>query len=189
MRKSISNVSTMIKVVRSNWLNVQHATSAVPGAEPKFSAQGSMRKDSDQAQHILAIQDQIGESVWQDKWPQVKRQLEAQDRLALRDGDIKGGSLEDHYYFNASNKARPLVLNRDRTPLAEEDGVLYNGCYVNMKVEFWAQNHAQYGKRINAKLLGIQFAKDGEPFTPGSVASVNEFEVITDNDDAAMGLA
>ena len=187
MAKLNSNISHMLKDVQLNWINVFEASAAVPGADPKFSVQSSFTKDSETAQHILAIQDQIGEAVWQDKWPQVKRQLEAQDRLALRDGDIKGGSLENHYYMNASNKSRPLVIHRDKTPLVEADGVLYNGCYGNVKVEFWAQNHAQYGKRINAKLLGVQFSRDGQPFTPGSVATVNDFEVITDDD--AMGLA
>ena len=78
MAKTISNVQNMLVDVQMNWVNVFEPSSAVPGADPKFSVQSSFAKDSETAQHILAIQDQIGEAVWVEQWPQVKRQLEAQ---------------------------------------------------------------------------------------------------------------
>ena len=103
------------------------------------------------------------------------------DRLCLRDGDE---SAYDGYAgcvsLRASNNSRPLVLNRDRTPLTEDDGVIYAGCYVNAIVELWSQDN-QWGKRINCNLLGVQFVRDGDPFGDGGrVASADEFDVVSD---------
>lgn len=33
----------------------------------------------------------------------------------------------------------------------EADGLVYSGCYVNARIELWAQDNAN-GKRVNAKL-------------------------------------
>ena len=186
MKSKNTNVQYMAKNVQINYESIFTPSAAVPGADEKFSVQIVADKDSEFSQRVHAIQDQIGETTWGDTWPQVKRQLEAQDRLALRDGDIKGGNVAGKNFMNASNKSRPLVINRDRTPLAETDNVIYNGCNCNVKIELWAQNHPSYGKRINAKLLGVQFHSDGEPFTPGSVATPNDFEIISDDSFADL---
>jgi hypothetical protein len=74
-----------------------------------------------------------------------------------------------------------LIIDRDKSPLAEEDNRIYAGCYVNAIFSLWAQNN-QYGKRINAQLDGVQFAKDGEPFADGGV-SVSEFDAFGDDMD------
>jgi hypothetical protein len=71
-------------------------------------------------------------------------------------------------------------LNKDKSPLTEADGVVYSGCYVNGIIDLWAQNN-NYGKRINATLLGVQFAGDGEAFSSGgSSASADDFDDIDD---------
>lgn len=106
----------------------------------------------------------------------------AADKLCLKDGDELGRSeFEGKFTIKASTKKRPLVIDRDKTPLAEEDGRPYAGCYVNGIVTLWAQNN-QYGKRINAQLDGVQFHADGEPFGDGGV-SVDEFDAFGDDDD------
>ncbi|WP_244126983.1 ssDNA-binding protein, partial [Xylella fastidiosa] len=66
----------------------------------------------------------------------------------------------------------------DRTPLAAQDGRPYAGCYVNANIELWAQDN-NYGKRINASLGGVQFLRDGEAFAGGGVASVEDFEDLS----------
>lgn len=96
------------------------------------------------------------------------------DKFCIKDDDQGEG-----WTIKASNKTRPLVINKDRSPLTEEDNVIYGGCYVNAKIGFWVQNNA-YGKRVNANLLGIQFAKDGKPFGEKKVASADDFGVIED---------
>jgi hypothetical protein len=39
-----------------------------------------------------------------------------------------------------------------------------------------------YGKRINATLLGVQFYRDGDSFVGGGVASVDDFDVVSVDD-------
>jgi hypothetical protein len=64
--------------------------------------------------------------------------------------------------IKASTKKRPLVIDRDKSPITEDDNIVYAGCYVNAIVTLWGQNN-QFGKRVNAQLDGVQFVRDGEP--------------------------
>lgn len=104
------------------------------------------------------------------------------DKLCLKDGDEMGrDEYQGMYTLKASSKKRPLVIDRDQSPITESDNAVYAGCYVNAIVTLWAQNN-QYGKRINAQLDGVQFNRDGDPFGDGAV-TVNEFDAFADEDD------
>jgi len=106
----------------------------------------------------------------------------ASDKLCLKDGDeMDRPEYRGKMTIKASTKKRPLVINRDKTPLTDDDNVVYAGCYVNGIITLWAQNN-QYGKRINAQLDGVQFVRDGEPFGDGGT-SVDEFDAFGDSED------
>ena len=107
------------------------------------------------------------------------------DKTCFKDGDE---SDYDGYgncmSFKASNDKRPSVLDRNKEPLIEDDGRPYSGCYVNAIVDYWVQNN-QFGARINANLLGIQFVRDGDSFgAGGSVADSDDFDDLGDDDDS-----
>lgn len=92
--------------------------------------------------------------------------------ICLHEGNTKEyeGYNDSNMFLSSSSKLRPRIFARDgRTPLAEEDGKPYAGCYVNAIVRLWAQDN-QFGKRINAELMGIQFVSDGEPFGAAPLA-------------------
>ncbi|WP_340611676.1 DUF2815 family protein [Xenorhabdus bharatensis] len=105
-------------------------------------------------------------------------------RFNFRDGDDK--SDYDGYagcmYISASNKARPLVVDRDRTPLTAQDGRPYSGCYVNATINIFAYDNN--GKGISASLGGVQFLRDGDAFTGGGVASIEEFDDLSEGAEA-----
>ena len=62
------------------------------------------------------------------------------DKLCLTDGDEKDyEGYENHMALKASQNRRPTVVNRDRTPITENDDIIYPGCYVNAIVDFWLQ--------------------------------------------------
>ena len=84
--------------------------------------------------------------------------------------------------MSARSLGRPLVLNADRSALAEADGKPYSGCYVNAQIAVWAMQNT-HGKRVCAQLRGVQFIRDGESFGGGGVAQVDEFDVIADGAD------
>ena len=76
-------------------------------------------------------------------------------KLCIVDGDeIDYDGYEGMWAVKANNSKRPTVLNRDKTPLTEDDEILYAGCYVNAIVSLWGQNN-DYGKRVNVNLLGV----------------------------------
>jgi hypothetical protein len=82
-------------------------------------------------------------------------------------------------FVSSRNKTRPLVIDRDKSPLTAQDGRPYAGCFVHASIELWAQDNA-YGKRINASLRGVQFFKDGDAFAGGGAASDDEFDDIAE---------
>lgn len=160
---------------------------AVLDSEARFSASLLLEKNDPQIQAIEKAIEEVAKAKWGDKAAATLKQLRASDRTALRDGDVKEqyDGFAGHMYISASNSTRPLVINRDTTPLAEEDGKPYAGCYVSASIELWAQDN-KYGKRINASLAGVQFVKDGDAFTGGGgAASVDEFDDLSMEDDGS----
>jgi hypothetical protein len=57
--------------------------------------------------------------------------------LCLHDGDEKAEyeGFPGNFFLNAANKARPAVIDRDRSPLIQADGRPYAGCYVNAVID------------------------------------------------------
>jgi hypothetical protein len=99
-----------------------------------------------------------------------------EDKRCLKDGDESDyDGYEGNWSLKAANTKRPTIINRDKTPLVEDDEVIYAGCYVNAIIDFWVQNN-KYGKRVNANLYGVQFFKDGEPFGMGPVDVTDDFD-------------
>lgn len=111
------------------------------------------------------------------------------NRVCLRDGSEKpdtDGYGEGVMFISARTDKRPQVVNRDLTPLTEEDGKPYAGCYVYATIEIWPQNSQQYGKRINAKLRAVQFSKDGAPFGAANIDVNKEFQPLGDDDESPV---
>ena len=73
------------------------------------------------------------------------------------------------------------LLYRDKTPIVEEDGILYAGCYVNASIDLWVMDNS-YGKKVLASLNAIQFVRDGEAFGTKSEGA-DCFESLNDDDD------
>lgn len=153
--------------------------SQAPGARLMFSATFLIPKDSDTAKAVKEEIKRVAETKWGAKASTMLPQLFSQDKVCLHDGNAKQyDGYADHYYVTSKDKVRPVIVDRDRTPLAEADGKPYAGCYVNALVDFWAQDN-QYGKRINCVLKGVQFVRDGDAFTAGTVASTDDFEDLS----------
>ena len=102
----------------------------------------------------------------------------APDKICFKDGDnIDYAGYAGNMSIKASSTKRPIVIDRDKSPLTEDDNRIYAGCRVNAVIELWAQNN-NYGKRINASLLGVQFFKNDEPFADGNKGSLSDFEAF-----------
>jgi len=75
-------------------------------------------------------------------------------------------------------KTQPTVFDQYGKPVTGKSAIeqlVYSGCRINAKVEFWAQDNS-YGRRVNCSLLGVMFAGDGERFGGGAApASADDF--------------
>ena len=172
----------ILRNVRLSYPNLFHAK-AVQGSEKKsFSASFIMDKVVNKADIeavkaaclFVKAEDGKGKSPG------------GPDRVCIRDGSFKpdkegyGDGIE---FVSARSDTRPGLVQRDgRTPIVEDDGILYGGCYVNASIRVWWQDHAQHGKRINASLMNIQFVRKGEPFGESKVAPEEQFENLGNED-------
>ena len=94
-------------------------------------------------------------------------------------------------------KEDEIVINRDiydiitdlKDALRTQDAIMkmlteqskpQPGDYVNAVIEVWAQNN-DFGKRINANLVGIQYVKQGESF--GKASDDDLFEITEKSKD------
>lgn len=155
-----------------------------------FGAALIIGQDHPQIAEINRCMDAVGAAKWADKWGITKKGLEKQDRMALHDGDTKAkyDGYEGNLFVNANSNesAPPTVVDQLRQPLGAKSGKPYAGCYVNASIEFWAQkDHPKGGSRINAQLRGVQFVVDGDSFSAGRPADVDEFSEVTEGADAS----
>ena len=131
----------------------------------------------------MAMLQQVLVAVARDKWgpqgDQVLQSLIAGGRICLRNGDSKPEveGFPGHYFISARSPTKPLIIDQNRNVLEATSGKPYSGCYVNVRLNIWGMQN-QHGRRINAQLAGVQFAKDGDPFSAGGAADAGEFGEI-----------
>lgn len=142
----------------------------------KFEATFLINKES-QAATIKDIEDKIAAIIKENK------SKVPSSKLCLKDGnESEYDGYEGCMSIKAANGKRPLIIDRDKSILAEDDGKPYSGCYVNATLELWFQDNS-YGKRVNCNLLAVQFAKDGEAFGAGGASgSADDFDELEDDD-------
>ena len=168
-----------LKDVRASFANIFEAKQVQGQGDAKFSCAFIFAKDSPNKQAVVDAMTAAANEKWGAKAGEVLKALKAADRLCLHDGDSKpdADAYPGNLFLNASNKTRPLVIGPQREPLVAADGKPYSGSYVNAIVEIWPQDN-QFGKRINASLLGVQFLRDGERLSGGGVAAAEDFQAI-----------
>ena len=100
------------------------------------------------------------------------------DRWCIQNGDHKEyDGYAGNFSIKASNNRRPALFHSDKSGVAEEDGVFYAGCYVNAIINFWVQDN-NFGKRVNANLMAVQFHRDGDTFERVNF-DVDEFDDVS----------
>lgn len=184
----------MFRDVRLAFPNLFEPRAAKAGQKAKYSTAMIYPRTHPQLPELQKLVQEVAAAKWGDKAEETLKSLKASDRLCVHDGDAKNEfpGYAGNLYSNASNEIRPLVIGGGpdgKAPLAASDGKPYSGCYANVIVQVWAQQHAEHGKRINMSLLGVQFLRDGERLAGGGVAAADDFEPIPQAaaDKAAAG--
>ena len=182
MKPENGRLKLLLENVRVGGHSFYKASAFDKDDDPKFSGSFIMDKDSDAAKKAKAGIMAMAVDKWGEAGKQTCKALFAGDKVCLHDGALKAdkeGYGEERYYLNASNKARPTLLDRSRNATTEADSILYPGCYVNVIVELWAQDN-KWGKRVNAELKGVQFVGDGDRLGGGAPATADDFPELDD---------
>ena len=163
-----------LKNVRLSFPQIWSAKAFNEGQTPKFSANFLLDKEGNIDQ-IDAIKKAIKQAATVHFNGEIPKGL----KTFLNDGEEKAyDGYDGAMYVSTSGKNRPTIIDRDRTPLVEEDGKPYAGCYVNAAISLWIMDN-KWGKKINANLVGIQFVKDGSSFGSAAVAAETIFDDIS----------
>lgn len=138
---------------------------------------------------MKAVIAQVAADQWKAKSPAILKTIEGQSqKFCWLDGSTKAyDGYEGNFVLTANrgeSKGRPLVVDLDKSPLAESDGKPYAGCYVNGTVEIWAQDNG-FGKGIRATLRGVQFLRDGDSFSAGAPLDDDDFESVDAPEETA----
>jgi hypothetical protein len=158
--------------------------------EPKFGASFIMEPGSEAFEMAQAAFIHVGAVKFGKNSAAIIAEL-SKDKKCLRRGDSnldKEGNVRNgfagNFYVVARNVLRPAVVGRAKEALQESDGIVYGGCYVNAAVEIYAHESQKLGKRIDAKLLAVQFVGDGDGFN-GTKPTADMFGALPDVGGAA----
>lgn len=151
-----------------------------PGDEKKFKAVFLIPKNDPQVAAVEAAALAALNTKFPGKGVAIRRQIEGnRNKCCIQDGDTSEyDGYEDCIAVSAKSPVRPLVIDRDKSPLVEEDGRPYAGCYVNASIEFFGYNNS--GNGLSAQLRGVQFFRDGDAFAGGRPADPDEFDDLAD---------
>ena len=146
------------------------------GQPEMFRANVLVEPGSENDKKVQACIAHVGKEKFKDKWPKKKQLFEGDTKaFPYHDGNKKDyAGYEDMWALTAvknSKAGKPLIVNRDKTPTAD-DGTIYSGCYVNIKVEFWAQDGENSG--IRCSLLSVQYWLPGDRFGGGSKPTADD---------------
>lgn len=156
----------------------------------RFSASFLIPESEGEAlQGVYAAMLQVATQKWRDRATVVMQELQAGNRLAMRAGATKASQegFLGNWYISAAAKATepPVLLDCYLNPQGTGPQVLnrpqsriYSGSYVNVQLDFWPQDNADGGKRINCQMKVVQFAAEGESFGGGSAADTSVFGAV-----------
>ena len=100
--------------------------------------------------------------------------------LPLRDGDEKDDELyEGHYYVNAKCSTRPGIVDKDNSPITDEEEI-YSGVWCYVSVTFYGYD-VSGNRGVACGLNNIRKFKDDEHLG-GRVSAESDFADIDDDD-------
>lgn len=127
---------------------------------------------------------------WEKKSEEVMKSIVGQSmKFCYINGDTKAYDGFPGKWALAAKRpqdsGKPKVLSKNpNVELTAEDGVIYGGCYVNAKVQLWAQVKGKGAPGMRCSLIAVQFFADGESFGGAPPADGSGFESVESEDEA-----
>ena len=181
MSNSVSTPgSILLPAARVAFVQVFTPRAFEEGMEPVYSLTALL--DPNIPEHKAAIKQvrKAAADLMVEAWGSKKVDLKhvcfgfADDDMAERYDGYEG-----MFWVRVKNKRRPVVIDRDKSALAEDDGRLYSGSFCNVSMDMWCQKKSKYGKNISGNLRGVQFVRDGDAFGGQKVDVDKEFPDMT----------
>jgi hypothetical protein len=137
-----------------------------------------------QLAEVKAAIDSELKQTFGDKWAAIKAAAEKQEKICLRDGNLKDyAGYEGNMYLQTSSDIQPSVFgyNPKEGQVRYESGIVYSGCWVAASVDIKAFNRVSKG--CSAYIRGVQLivtppGADDSALGGGTAASDDEFEEI-----------
>jgi Protein of unknown function (DUF2815). len=138
---------------------------AIEGGEPKYNTSVIIKK-SDKA-NLAIVRNAIKAATDKAVKEKYAGKLPKKWKDPLRDGDEedKGEEYEGCYFFAATSKRRPKVVDREFNEILDPED-FYSGCFGRVCLNFYAFDVAG-NKGIAAGLESIMKLSDGEPLGGG----------------------
>ena len=185
----------MLKNVRIAFPALDEKQSVGDG-EPAYGAKFIIPPDSAISAAMDKIIVEVANEKWKDKAAGVLDLLKEKDKMFFLHKPYRNTKTGEPYlgfdkmWSAGARKAdmQPTIFDKFGNQVTEKEKIkalIYSGCYVNAKIDIWAQDN-QYGRRINASLLGVMFASDGEAFGGGAPAKKEDFAGLAADPSEAM---
>jgi hypothetical protein len=183
----------MLRNVRLSYEHIFKATKFQENQPAKFSATFIIPKDHPDLPAVKKAMVEAGEETFgtafntKGGWPRGFT-------CSLKDADVdvnnmgevlaeKNTAYKGCYILEANSPRRPVTLNRDKSQVTEEDGIIYSGCYVNASLAAAGYTYGKVKKGVKAYLNGVQFVKDGDKF---GADAMDDFDALDGEDDDFM---
>ena len=156
-----------------------------PDKEPKFSMVGILPKDTHGEAKTLILEVINGILKEKNKGGAIKS-----DAKFLRNGDDAG---KEEYVnaltVNCSEARRPACRN-GRGELIQDPAeireMFQSGYWFNILIRPWWQDN-DYGKKVNAGFVGIQFVKKDKTFGEGAIDDSEAWDTVEEDDGFGGG--
>lgn len=183
----------VLRNVRLSYEHIFNATTFEDGGDAKFSADFIIPKDHPDLPAVKKAMFEAGQEEFPSafakagKWPKgYTCSLKDADVETDANGELlaeKNPACAGCYVLSANSSKRPVVVNRDKSAITEQDGIVYSGCYVNASLNASGYTFGKVKKGVKCYLNGVQFVADGERF---GMDAADDFDVIDDDETDFM---
>lgn len=160
-----------------------------------YSASFLLPKDHPQLSELARTTRKAAAIKWKDKAEEMLMIAKSKDKLPIHDGMMKalksyGAEYAGNFYVSARNNARtgarPGVYDNVIDPATGKARIItsssdprapYSGMYVNVHLDLFGYKQGG-GEGIGASIAGVQYHRDGERLSGGSIAAAEDFEAI-----------
>lgn len=180
---TLSTTQIATREVRISFVSIFEPRAIKEGDEPKYSLMVMVPKSDTKT--VKAIKAAIAAAEKQGATGGTFGKKKKASKQPLKDGDEQlmdednelGEEIAGHYYFNASSKRKPQIIDMYQKAIEDPEQV-YSGCYARVAINFFPYNHNSTG--VAAGLEIVMKLKDGERLGGGRIDVSSAFG---DNDD------